>query len=447
MGQPEGRADHRPGDVLARRYLLLDVLAGGGMSVVWRAFDQSLHREVAVKVRVGSLHTGLGDRARARTEARATAGLVHPDIIEIYDYGESVTAGGGVSAFVVMRLLHGRPLAERVAEGPLPWPEAARVAVRLAQVLREVHAGGLVHRDVTAENVLLTAEGPKLLDFGIAAAAGEPDDEHGTPPYVAPERLAGAPAHPAADSYALGVLLFEMVTGRVPYPETTWEQVERAGRSGPPPPLRGVPRAVARLCAACLDAEPGRRPTAAQIADALGTVLADRRHLTLRWSAAAAVLALTAAAWWTMATSEAPTPSAATPTTATPDPTPAPSPTTAPTSRAAPTPTAARTPSAAATTRPSPKATIAPSVRPMSRERARSAFDRTLLRAPSCAGVPSDVALDLRQVVQGAMTSGDTGHARRKLEDRWREGRLPQPCAADLRRRLDDLDEALYRGL
>src|SRR5690606_27389611 len=85
---------HEPGDILARRYLLLDPLARGGMSVIWRAFDQSLHRMVAVKVQCSSLQTGLGDRVRARSEARAAARFIHPDAIEIYDYGEAVTTSG-----------------------------------------------------------------------------------------------------------------------------------------------------------------------------------------------------------------------------------------------------------------------------------------------------------------------------------------------------------------
>ncbi|MDA0632389.1 serine/threonine-protein kinase, partial [Nonomuraea sp. MCN248] len=236
---------HEPGDVLARRYLLLDPLARGGMSVIWRAFDQSLHRMVAVKVQCSSLQTGLGDRVRARSEARAAARFIHPDAIEIYDYGEAVTTSGEVAAFVVMPLLDGVPLAERLQEGPLPWPQAAAVAMRTARVLAAGHARGLVHRDVTAENVLLTGDGLKLLDFGIAASAGDPDDGRGTPPYVAPERLAGASTHPAMDVYALGVLLFTMIAGRTPYPETTWEQLETARRPYPPPRPPGAPHGIA----------------------------------------------------------------------------------------------------------------------------------------------------------------------------------------------------------
>ena len=176
---------HEPGDLLARRYLLLEPLAAGGMSVIWRAFDQSLQRTVAVKVVTSPCRRGSAT-APARAPRRAPPRrLLHPDAIEIYDYGEAVTRNGAVAAFVVMPLLDGTPLAERIADGPLPWPEAASIGVRMARVLAAGHARGLVHRDVTAENVLLTPDRAKLLDFGIAARAGAPDDDRGTPPYVA----------------------------------------------------------------------------------------------------------------------------------------------------------------------------------------------------------------------------------------------------------------------
>nr|BFE86014.1 hypothetical protein GCM10020093_086150 [Planobispora longispora] len=124
----------------------------------------------------------------------------------------------------------------------------------MATVLAAAHERGIVHRDVTAENVLLTSDGAKLLDFGIAALAGEEDDEQasesGTPPYVAPERLIRTGAHPASDVYSLGVLLFEMLTGGTPYPEQTWEEIEQAQREGRRPPSTSrVCRARSRSCA------------------------------------------------------------------------------------------------------------------------------------------------------------------------------------------------------
>ncbi|MEV4159898.1 serine/threonine-protein kinase [Nonomuraea dietziae] len=254
----------REGELLARRYELQERIATGGMSVVWRAFDRSLHRTVAIKLLAGPFSC---DREIIRREARAAARLVHPDVIEVYDYGETVTPGGRLAAYVVMRLLDGPSLADRIASGPLPWPEAVTVAGRLAGVLSAAHAQGIVHCDVTPANVLLTSDGAKLLDFGIAAPAGSSYEElSGTPPYVAPERLAGAPADPAVDVYALGVVLFEMLTGRLPYPETTWEDVAAARHHGPAPVPEGAPEVVAGLCRACLSPDPARRPTSREAA-------------------------------------------------------------------------------------------------------------------------------------------------------------------------------------
>ena len=283
MSQPE-LGGLRSGDVLTRRYLLLEQIAWGGMSVIWRAFDQSLQRMVAVKLLDGELGSDRGGRELIRREARATARLIHPDAIEVYDYGETVTPHGRLAAYVVMRLLEGRPLSDRISEGPLPWTEAATIAARLATVLAAAHERGIVHRDVTAENVLLTAAGAKLLDFGIAAFIGEDDDDgtsdYGTPPYVAPERLTGTTAEPASDVYALGVLLFEMLTGSPPYPERTWEEIENVRREGPPPAIcvPGLPPGISALCRICLSHRPEARPKAQEVADGLTELLAAVRR-------------------------------------------------------------------------------------------------------------------------------------------------------------------------
>ncbi|MFC5825225.1 serine/threonine-protein kinase [Nonomuraea insulae] len=411
-----------PGDVLARRYLLLDPLASGGMSVIWRAFDQSLHRMIAVKVLTASLHTDSGQRVSVRSEARAAARFIHPDSIEIYDYGETVTTNGGVAAYVVMPLLDGTPLAERIEKGPLPWSEAAAIALRLARVLMAGHARGLVHRDVTAENVLLTAGGPKLLDFGIASWAGDPDDDRGTPPYVAPERLLGAPTHPAVDVYALGVLLHAMLTGRTPYPETTWEEIEAASRTSPPPRVPGVPNAIATLCQRCLADEPERRPTAAQIVSALTSALGTvtlgrhvRRGLTV---AGSAVVVLSALLWFQQAE---------------------------PPERQQQARVAEPAPSPTVTARlieSSPSASVT----------VRQAADgfRTVLEARTpCGATDADVVLDLRQVLESAVAvrhgpeESRTENLRTKLTDRMREGRLTPACLSELQARLDDIDAAI----
>ncbi|MEV0235207.1 serine/threonine-protein kinase [Nonomuraea sp. NPDC050786] len=418
-----------PGDVLARRYLLLDPLARGGMSVIWRAFDQSLHRMIAVKVLTASLHAGDWQRVSARSEARAAARFIHPDSIEIYDYGETITTNGGVAAYVVMPLLDGPPLAERIEQGPLPWSEAAVIALRLARVLMAGHARGLVHRDVTAENVLLTADGPKLLDFGIAAWAGDPDDDRGTPPYVAPERLLGAPTHPAVDVYALGVLLYAMLTGHTPYPETTWEEIEAARRIHPPPRVPGVPHALASLTQRCLAYRPEARPTAAEIVSALTSTLGTaalarhvRRGLTVAGSAAIALSALL----WSQRTGYQtlegvmPSPPAVTAS-----------------------PTAKHIESTPALVESTPVAVDTV-------EQAVDDFKTVLEARTPCGATDADVVLDLKQVLHAAVSphgpsASTTAGVRRKLTDRLAEGRLEPACLSELQARLDEIDAALQR--
>ncbi|MEV0596322.1 serine/threonine-protein kinase [Nonomuraea cavernae] len=384
---------HEPGDVLARRYVLLERIAAGGTSVLWRARDQSLDRLVAVKV--------LQDqRELARKEARTTARLAHPDAIEVYDYGETVTAQGRVAAFVVLRLLDGEPLAERLTRGPLPWTEAAGTAARIARVLEAAHAQGIVHRDVSAENVLLTEGGPKLLDFGIAALAGDPDDERGTPPYVAPERLTGAPAHPAVDVYALGVLFYQMLTGATPYPETTWEQLETARRSGPCPRPPGVPGDLALLCQRCLDPAPSRRPSAREVADQLGQTLgrARFRHRVRHGLALMALGTVAAAVLWAGQSGDQGRPA----------------------SPALPEPrrTAAELVSPAPLASATPRNTRAASAGPEVLDR----FRVQLAEAARAQRIRSDVALDLRQTLANGTTPQGVADLRRKLDDRLREG-------------------------
>lgn len=292
LGDPQVAVGHalKEGDRLGNRYLLQRHIGAGGMSVVWRAWDEALQRPVAVKVMHTPLVTGLGGRDMLRREARAAARIEHPNAMGVYDVGETITSGGRLTAYVVMRLLDGHSLADLLDDGPLIWQDAADIVCRVADVLAAAHGHGIVHRDVTPENVMLTDEGAKLLDFGIAARVGERDNEvtspvFGTPPYVAPERLHGAEAAGATDVYALGVLMFQMLTGRMPYPETTWDELENATRTGRPPKVSGVPglpRSLKRLCRRCLATDPSDRPTAAEIAALLTKVLSQEDHPFLR---------------------------------------------------------------------------------------------------------------------------------------------------------------------
>ncbi|MCO1618074.1 serine/threonine protein kinase [Micromonospora sp. CPM1] len=265
------------GRLLARRYRLIDRIGAGGMSVIWRARDEVLDRVVAVKVLAPSLAADARFRDMVREEARSAAQLDHPHVTAVHDYGETVAPDGSITSFVVMELLSGEELEHLLTQGPLPWPTAVETGAQVAEALAAAHRLGIVHRDVTPANVMMTATGAKVLDFGIATRIGTPDDDEdggtfGTPAYVAPERLDGAPAQPATDVYSLGVLLFETLTGQPPYPAETWEQLSAALADSPEPTLDdvpGLPGPVAEICLRCLARDPRRRPTARRVAAVL----------------------------------------------------------------------------------------------------------------------------------------------------------------------------------
>ncbi|GII31045.1 serine/threonine-protein kinase [Planotetraspora mira] len=421
------RAELGAGDVLTRRYLLQERIATGGVSVIWRAFDQSLQRVVAIKVLDGSLDGDDPGRELIRREARATARLIHPDAIEVYDYGETVTSGGRLAAYVVMRLLEGRPLSDRIAEGPLPWREATAIAQGLARVLAAAHERGIVHRDVTPENVLLAADGAKLLDFGIAAFVGETDDhlvdDFGTPPYVAPERLRSPAADPAVDVYSLGVLLFEMLTGAPPYPEKTWEAIETARREGPPPSpdgVPGLPARIAELCRRCLAADPALRPGARELATALRSASRPRgSHRLGRGATAAGVIALGVVLLAAEARDRGEVPGVPVQVQTS---MPGDGPATGPSAGDGATNPAVPSPSTATRTGTTLDHTLA-------------RFDSLVDGGESAQEIDADVAHDLKQVLRNSVNDriGVAG-VRDKLGDRQREGRLP----TSLKRRLDD---------
>ncbi|MEV6493919.1 serine/threonine-protein kinase [Actinoplanes sp. NPDC051633] len=356
-----------PGTVLSLRYRLVTQLSSGGMSQVWRAEDELLGRPVAIKLPTSSAEVV----KQAFTEARTTARLSHPYIAAVHDYGETKRPDSSLAPFVVMELLDGPSLAARLADGPLSWPEAARIGAQVAEGLAAAHARQVVHRDVKPGNVMLTPGGARILDFGISAMVGTPDDDDtgatfGTPAYVAPERLDGKPAEPATDVYGLGVVLFEMVTGDPPYPVDTWEELTAARSAGPGVLPADLPPEFRDLVERCLDESPERRPSAAEVRAGLAafagsaatapppprgftTGRAPAHTVSLRppgrkpWAARAGVVAvLLAAAGVAVAIGGSPERDAAAPPPAVPSPAETTAPTaTAPPTTAAPTPTAA----------------------------------------------------------------------------------------------------------
>jgi len=212
------------------------------------------------------------------------------------------------AAYVVMELLEGRPLSAELTAGALPWRSAVETCAAVAEALAAAHRHGIVHRDITPDNVMLTDNGVKVLDFGIATTVGAQDedadgDTFGTPAYVAPERLHGRRARPATDVYALGVMLYETLTGHPPYPADTWEELAAIRRDGTPQPAPvapGLPPAVAALCQRCLAADPIERPSAYQVAEELRRFLPGsgggrrgaRRALAVAGTASALALGL-----------------------------------------------------------------------------------------------------------------------------------------------------------
>jgi WD40 repeat protein len=250
-------------------YEVLEVLGEGGMGVVYRARHVGLDRPVALKL----LRGGSGKRlARFRAEALAEARLQHPHIVQIFEVGEHQG-----QPYLALELLEGGSLETQISGKPQAPRAAAELVAVLARAIQYAHTRGIVHRDLKPSNVLLTAEGtPKVADFGLAkflqAAEGQTSegDVLGTPRYMAPEQTTGAPegVGPAADVYSLGVILYEMLTGRAPVQAPTPVETLLLVRSQEPvPPSRlqpRVPRDLETICLKCLHKDPRRRYTSAQ---------------------------------------------------------------------------------------------------------------------------------------------------------------------------------------
>ncbi|MEV4491388.1 serine/threonine-protein kinase [Micromonospora coxensis] len=272
-----GGAIRNGAQLLGERYRLIEQLGAGGMSVVWRGYDEVLGRQVAVKVLASRLAADRAFRHRIRVEAQAAARLCHPNITNVYDYGESEQVGLTVP-YVVMELVDGGPLTARLGrDGKLPWREAVTIGAEVTSALATAHARGVVHRDVTPGNVMLTSTGVKVVDFGISALVGEsekgPDGALlGTPAYLAPERLDNGQVSPATDVYAVGLLLYRMLTGRLPWKASTTTEMLRAHMYNDPEPMPEVPDLpdeVAELVHRCLAKQPEDRPQTAEVARTL----------------------------------------------------------------------------------------------------------------------------------------------------------------------------------
>jgi len=268
----------RTGLILDARYQLAEPIATGGVGQVWRASDLLLDREVAVKLLRPEYADHPDTLERFRAEAKHAGSLTHPCVARVYDYGN---AGPTVPPYLVMEYVNGPSLADMLAVDPVHPVLALDVAAQAAAGLDAAHRIGLVHRDVKPGNILVGADGlVKITDFGIAHAAGSapitgPGLVMGTTQYMAPERIAGGQATPASDLYALGILIYECLTGLPPYDGGTAEVM--AGHLYlPMPPLpAGVPPELDELITRLTAKDPAARLSDAAEVAAIATRLRD----------------------------------------------------------------------------------------------------------------------------------------------------------------------------
>ncbi|MFF4078346.1 protein kinase [Streptomyces sp. NPDC001777] len=258
--------------VIAGRYLLLEHLGSGGMGTVWRATDQLLKRSVAIKevhLRAGAEEFAKRAR-RAHREARAIAGISHPNVVNVYDLVDHEDR-----LWVVMELVKGPSLAEHVAElGPMSPSRVAGIGLQLLAALDAVHAIGALHRDVKPANVLMRDDGGVVLcDFGIVALADTaslttPGGVVGTLDFIAPERMSDRPAGPPSDLFSLGATLCALLSGRSPFARSEPAAVLHAVMREEPEIPAGAGR-LAPVLEALLSKNPADRPTAARAAELL----------------------------------------------------------------------------------------------------------------------------------------------------------------------------------
>ena len=258
------------GRLLAGRYRLSGLLGQGGMGAVWRALDEQLDREVAVKELRLPEQLPVAQReawiARLDREARAAARLKHPGIITVHDR----IVGDDGRPWIVMELVHGPSLDELIrAHGPMPVPQVAAIGLQILAALDAAHRAGITHRDIKPANVLLEGDRVVVTDFGIAALEGDPTLTAsgvllGTPAFMSPEQVRGQPATPASDLWSLGATLYTAVEGRPPFGggstggifvAVATEEPARPGQAGPLEPL----------LAGLLRKNPAERPTADQV--------------------------------------------------------------------------------------------------------------------------------------------------------------------------------------
>ena len=263
------------GRLIGGRYRLIAPLGEGGMATLWRAMDEQLDREVAVKLLRPQFGNDPGFAARFKQEARSAGSLSHPNIVSVYDYGTDAETGG---QFIVMQLVDGEDLAAILQKnGPLQTEDAVRIAIGVASALEAAHRRGIVHRDVKPGNILIDDD-VKVTDFGIARAVAEASmtvtgTTLGSVHYFSPEQARGDEVTGQSDVYALGIVLYEMLTGRRPFEGDSAAGValKRLSEDPLPPTAHGpVPPGLSAIVMRALERDPAKRfPDAGAFAEAL----------------------------------------------------------------------------------------------------------------------------------------------------------------------------------
>jgi len=262
--------DPRIGTTIAGRYLIEEVIGEGGMATVYRARHRLVDRPCAVKIMNHSFTGNDVIRERFRREARSAQKLAHPNIIEIFDQGD--TDDG--SMYLVMELLDGETLADVLDRGRMPLDQALPILIQIARALARAHDLEVIHRDLKPENIFLVRQPDGstrvvLLDFGIARSTQDSrltgnGEVFGTPQYMAPERITSIDAGPAADLYSVGVIIFELLTGRLPFEAQDVASFFLKHMKEDPPSLRSIdaslPEAVDKLALELMEKDPADRP-------------------------------------------------------------------------------------------------------------------------------------------------------------------------------------------
>ncbi|MCU1259777.1 MAG: Serine/threonine-protein kinase PrkC, partial [Bryobacterales bacterium] len=262
-------------------YRILEKLGAGGMGVVYKADDEKLNRQVALKFLAAHLTTDQVNRARFIREARSAAALSHPNICTVYEVNETQ----GI-LFIAMELCEGQQLRKHVHSQPMPLPVALPIIMQIADALSMAHQSRIIHRDIKSSNIIVDVRGrAKLLDFGLASLSADDNTQTlgamGTPHYIAPECFEGAPASVRSDLWSLGIVLYEVLTGHTPFSGTRKNLIHAILNEDPAPVssiLTGAPAEIDEIIVRALAKDPSERyQTAEEMLADLSALLSDLR--------------------------------------------------------------------------------------------------------------------------------------------------------------------------